>query len=155
MLRNKWLVLAGLIVLCLAVGSLGGLATADSVATWYRGIAKPSWTPPDWLFGPVWTILYVAMAVAAWLVWRSGDRVRPAMVLFFTQLALNLGWTFAFFGARSPFLGLVEIAVFWVVLAATVLAFFGRSLAAGLIMLPYLAWVSFAGILNLAIWWLN
>jgi benzodiazapine receptor len=154
-LRNQWVVLAALIVLCLIVGSLGGFATAEPVLTWYPTINKPSWTPPDWIFAPVWTVLFIMMAVAAWLVWRTGDRIGPAMILFFSQLALNLGWSLLFFGARSPWLGLVEIVMFWCVLLVTVLAFFGRSTLAGILMLPYIAWVTFAAVLNFAIWRMN
>lgn len=155
MFRNRWLVLAGLILLCLAVGSLGGYATQPSIDGWYRTIAKPWWTPPDWVFGPVWTILYITMAVAAWLVWQTGDKVRPALTLFFIQLALNLGWSLLFFGARSPGLALIEVVFLWTGVLLTMLAFFGRSTVAGWLFVPYLAWVSFAAVLNLAIWAMN
>jgi len=153
--KNQWLVLGGLVLLCLAVGGIGGAASSAAIDGWYRMIAKPSWTPPDWVFGPVWTVLYIMMAVAAWLVWKTGDRVRPAMVLFFLQLALNLAWTFLFFNAQSPGLALVEIVFLWLSVAATMLAFFGRHVTAGWLFVPYLAWVSFAGILNAAIWMMN
>mgnify|MGYP003390446608 CR=1 FL=1 len=122
---------------------------------WYAALKKPSWNPPGWLFGPVWTTLYVMMAVAAWLVWRSGGNSRGAMILFFSQLALNFAWSFLFFGARSPWLGLVDIAMLWVALLITTIVFFGKSRAAGLLMAPYLAWVSFAAVLNFTIWRLN
>ena len=114
-------------------------------------------TPPDWLFGPVWTVLYIMMAVAAWLVWRSGDRVRAqdALYLFAVQLALNLAWSLLFFGLRDPALALVEVVGFWIAIAATTRAFWPLDRRAGLLMLPYLAWVGFAALLNAAIWWLN
>jgi tryptophan-rich sensory protein len=155
MLRNQWIALAGFILLCLAVGSLGGYAVSASIVDWYPTLNKPSWNPPNWLFGPVWTVLYVMMAVAAWGVWRSKDRIGPAMILFFSQLALNLAWSFLFFGARSPWLGLVEITFLWLALVFTIIAFFGRVTWAGWLMLPYLAWVSFAAFLNFTIWRLN
>jgi len=155
MLRNQWLVLAGFILVCLVTGGLGGWVTAQSVTDWYPTLVKPSWNPPNWIFGPVWTALYLMMAVAAWLVWRSDGNIRGAMILFFSQLALNFAWSFLFFGARSPWLGLMDIAMLWLALIITVIAFFQKSAAAGLLMLPYLAWVSFAAILNLAIWRLN
>lgn len=155
MLRNQWLVLAGFILVCLVTGGLGGWATAQSVTDWYPMLVKPSWNPPNWIFSPVWTALYLMMAVAAWLVWRSDGNIRGAMILFFSQLALNFAWSFLFFGARSPWLGLMDIAMLWLALIITVIAFFQKSAAAGLLMLPYLAWVSFAAILNLAIWRLN
>lgn len=153
--RNPWLVLAGLIVLCLAVGSIGGFATQPSIDSWYRTIAKPDWTPPDWVFGPVWTVLYIMMAVAAWLVWKTGDRVRPAMALFGVQLAFNLLWSLLFFGARSPGLALIEVVFLWGSVLLTMLAFFGRQSTAGWLFVPYLAWVSFAAVLNFAIWSMN
>jgi translocator protein len=155
MLRNQWLVLAGFVLLCLAVGGIAGFATAQSVNDWYLTLNRPSWNPPGWLFGPVWTTLYVMMAVAAWLVWRRGGNIQGAMILFFSQLALNFAWSFLFFGARSPWLGLVDIAMLWVALLATTIVFFGKSRVAGLLMLPYLAWVSFAAVLNFTIWRLN
>ncbi|WP_395687776.1 TspO/MBR family protein [Aestuariivirga sp.] len=155
MLRNKWAVLALLILLCLAVGMLGGLASTASIDGWYRTIAKPAWTPPDAVFGPVWTLLYIMMAVAAWLVWQTGEQVRPALILFFVQLALNLLWTLLFFAARSPGLALIEVVFLWLGVALTMLAFFARSSLAGWLFVPYLAWVSFAAVLNAAIWWMN
>ncbi len=155
LIRNPWLVLAGLILLCLSVGAIGGFATQASVDSWYRTIAKPSWNPPDWVFGPVWTALYVMMAVAAWLVWKTRDRITPAMILFYAQLALNLAWSLLFFGARSPGLALIEVVFLWSAVLLTMLAFFGRQTTAGWLFVPYLAWVSFAAVLNAAIWWLN
>jgi translocator protein len=152
--RKPWLVLAGLVALCLAVGALGGWITAPAVAEWYPTLNKPSWQPPNWLFGPVWTTLYVLMAISAWLVWKRGNS-GPAMILFFAQLALNCAWSFLFFGARSPWLGLVGIGMLLVALIATVIVFFKRDKLAGTLMLPYLAWVSFASFLNFTIWRLN
>ena len=155
LIRNQWLVLAGLIVLCLGVGSIGGFATQDSVNGWYRTLAKPSWNPPDWVFGPAWTTLYIMMAVAAWLVWKTRDRIAPAMILFYAQLALNLAWSLLFFGARSPGLALVEVVFLWSAVLFTMLAFFGRQTTAGWLFVPYLAWVSFAAVLNFTIWMMN
>lgn len=155
MLRNQWLVLAGFIIITLAVGMLGGWAVSGSVSGWYTTINKPTWNPPNWVFGPVWTVLYIMMAVAAWLVWRTKDKIAPAMILYFSQLALNFAWSILFFGARSPWLGLVDITMLWLAIVATMLAFFGRSTMAGLLLIPYLAWVSFAAVLNFTIWRLN
>lgn len=151
---KQWLVLAGLIVLCLAVGAIGGWATAQSVTDWYPTLVKPSWTPPNWLFAPVWTLLYIIMAIAAWLVWRSGN-ARGALLLFGAQLLLNLAWSILFFGARSPGLGLANIAILWIAIAATIFAFALRSRLAAFLMVPYLAWVSFASALNASIWMAN
>lgn len=151
---RQWWVLAGFIVACVAVGGLGGFATAQSVVEWYPTLNKPSWTPPSWLFGPVWTLLYLMMAVAAWLVWRAGNS-KGALILFWAQLALNLAWSFLFFGARSPILGLLDIILLWIAIAATIFAFALHSRKAAFLLVPYLAWVSFATALNSAIYLLN
>jgi len=124
---------------------------------WYRNLTKPSWNPPNWLFAPVWTLLYILMALSAWLVWRQLG-FRGALVplaLFVVQLALNAAWTWLFFGRHRPDLALVDIAFFWVVLVITVLSFWRLLPLAGAILLPYLAWVTFASFLNLTIWRLN
>ena len=152
-MRNG-LALAGFVVLCLAVGWLGGWATAQSVAEWYPTLAKPSWTPPPWLFAPVWTVLYILMGVAAWLVWKAGN-AKGAMLLFGAQLLLNLAWSFLFFGARSPGLALIDIAALWLAIAAMIFAYAFRSRLAAYLTVPYLAWVSFAMALNAAVFMLN
>lgn len=155
---RQWIALAGFIAICLLTGALGGWVTSQSVAEWYPTLNKPAWNPPAWVFGPVWTTLYAMMAVAAWLVWKNGPRgsgVRLALVVFFIQLALNCLWSFLFFGARSPALALVDIVALLVALATTTWMFFNHSRLAGALMLPYLAWVTFAAFLNLTIWQLN
>lgn len=143
--------------LCFAAAAVGGLATRQSVGTWYQTLAKPSWAPPDWVFGPVWTALYLMMAVAAWAVWqRAGLRgARVALALFVVQLALNAAWSWVFFGWRLPGAALVELAVLWCAILGTVVAFWRIAAPAGWLMLPYLAWVTFAGALNLALWRMN
>ncbi len=154
MLNNKWLALAGFFVACFAVAAIGGLTTAQSLADWYPTLRQPSWQPPSWLFGPVWTVLYAMMAVAAWLVWQKGDS-KTAMFLFFGQLALNLAWPILFFGAHSPGLALMNIGMLWLAIAATIFAFAMKSRTAAFMMVPYIMWVSFASALNAAIWMLN
>lgn len=151
------LALIVLLAVCFGAAAAGGAATYPNVEGWYRLLAKPSWTPPDWLFGPVWTALYASMAVAAWLVWRRRGLAgaRGAWALFAVQLALNVGWSWLFFGLRSPGLALLEIVVLLVAIAATLAAFWRRSLAAGLLLVPYLGWVGFAALLNFAIWMMN
>lgn len=152
--------IAGLIVsigACLLVGLSGSLVTATSVREWYPLLRKPSWTPPDYLFGPVWTVLYLLMGVSAWLIWRTaaGRPRRVALACFAIQLALNAAWSFLFFGLRSPGWAAVEIVLLWCSIVATLLAFVRIDrLAAGLL-LPYLLWVSYAAALNVAIWSLN
>jgi tryptophan-rich sensory protein len=153
--RNQWLALAGFIVLSLGAGFIGGFATQNSIDTWYATLDKPSWNPPNWLFGPVWTLLYIMMGIAAWLVWKTKDRIGPAMVLFGVQLVFNLAWSLIFFGLRSPGWALIEVAFLWGSVLLTMLAFFGRQTVAGWLFVPYLAWVSFAAVLNFAIWSLN
>jgi len=118
---------------------------------------KPTWNPPDWLFGPVWSILYFMMAVAAWLVWRTCEwnKSRPALIWFGIQLALNTAWSFLFFGMQRPDIALAEILSLWLAIAATFIAFTRRSIAAAILFAPYLAWTSFAVFLNFTIWRLN
>lgn len=140
-----------------AVSVIGGLVTADNVDGWYQTLEKPSFNPPDWLFGPVWTVLYVMMAVAAWLVWRRAGwtRGRPALLLHAGQLAFNLGWTLLFFGAHAIGAAFIEILVLFVSILLTARAFYRIEPVAGWLMLPYAAWVGFASILNGAIMVLN
>ncbi len=152
--------LAGLVLslaLCLGVSGIGGAITRSSVSDWYQGLAKPWFNPPDWVFAPVWITLYIFMGVAAWLVWRKTGFRRGAAPLawFGAQLALNLGWSALFFGLRSVGWALAEIAVLWAAILVTALHFRRISPAAGLLLMPYLLWVSFATALNAAIWWLN
>lgn len=154
---REWAGLGLFLLACFGVAALGGVATSSSVTTWYPALAKPSWTPPSWLFGPVWTALYALMAVAAWLVWRRLEtgRGKPALALFALQLALNLAWSLLFFGLRSPLAGLVDIGLLWGTIVATAVAF-GRIVPlAGWLFVPYVLWVSFATALNFAIVRLN
>jgi translocator protein len=155
MVQNRWKMLALLVGLCLGVGSIAGFAVSASVVDWYPTLTKPSWTPPVWLFGPAWTVLYIMMAVAAWLVWQRQPASGRAMTLFYVQLILNFGWSFFFFGLRSPLLGLFDIIALWTMILLTAFAFFRHSHVAGAMMVPYLLWVSFATALNIAIVLLN
>jgi tryptophan-rich sensory protein len=139
---------------CLAVAGIGGLVTARSVPTWYARLHKPPWTPPAWVFGPVWTALYLMMACAAWLVWRRAGAAVP-LILFFVQLALNGAWTPIFFGLKLPGPAFGVIVALWWAILATTIAFWRATPLAGALMLPYLAWVTFAGALNFAIWRMN
>ena len=130
--------------------ALGGMFTRKAIPTWYAGLAKPSWNPPAWLFGPVWTVLYAMMAVSAWLVWRKHDQpgAYTALALYAVQLGLNAVWSIIFFGLRSPRAAFCELIALWLVLVATTVATFRVDRAAGLLLLPYLAWTTFAGVLN-------
>jgi tryptophan-rich sensory protein len=151
------LMLVGWIAVSFLAAALGGLATSGSVRDWYPTIAKPGWTPPSWVFGPVWTLLYISMGVAAWLVWNSADADgrRIALAVFFVQLVLNPLWSVIFFGWHRPGWAAVEIVMLWLAILGTVILFWKIRPLAGAILLPYLVWVSFAAVLNLAIWNLN
>lgn len=150
------------LIICLAIpflaGAIGGFFTAPAIPTWYAGLAKPVFNPPPWIFGPAWSALYAMMGVALYLVWRRGLKqpgVKRAAILFAAQMALNAAWPILFFGLRNPGIALIEIAVLWVMILLTLLAFLRVSRTAGLLLVPYLAWVSFAAVLNFAIWRLN
>jgi tryptophan-rich sensory protein len=143
------------IVFCVAW--IGGSFTNMSVSTWYPTLNKPTWTPSGSTIGFVWTILYSAMAIAAWIVWSNGGlmtQLRP-LLIYAAQLALNAGWSFLFFGLRSPGFALIEIVFLWIAILMTLISFWRVSLTAGVLMIPYLLWVSFAAFLNLLIWRLN
>ena len=155
----KAVAVAALFVLgCELVGIAGALTTATGDSSWYAGLAKPPFNPPSWLFGPVWTVLYALMGIAAFLVWRAGtDRpeVPRALGLFVAQLILNGIWTPVFFGAESIVGGAIVIVALLIVLVLTVRAFFGINRTAGWLLVPYLLWVAFATLLTLSIWVLN
>jgi translocator protein len=155
--RYPWVGLIVLLILCFAVAVVGGLVTTPNIPNWYADLAKPSWTPPDWVFGPVWSILYFSMAIAAWLVWRQAGLASSVvpMALFGVQLLLNGLWSWLFFGLHSPSAAAIDVVLLWIAIAATTVAFWRQSTVAGMLFVPYLAWVSFASVLNLAIWQLN
>ena len=154
---HPWIGLLLFLLACLAVGGAGGWVTSEAVTTWYPTLRKPEWTPPSWLFGPVWTTLYLMMGTAAWRSWRSrsSQGARSALSLFGVQLALNLLWSVLFFGLRSPGAAFFELVLLWLAILATIMQFRRLDPAAAWLMVPYLAWVSFAGALNFAIWRLN
>jgi len=150
------LVLGLFYLVCFLAAGLGSLFTMASVGGWYTTLVKPSWRPPDWIFGPVWTVLYATMAVAGWLVWRRGGLASvPALRWFAAQLVLNVGWSVVFFGLRMPGLAFAEILALWLAIAATLMTSWRVSRPAGILLIPYLLWVSFATVLNFAIWRLN
>lgn len=145
------------LAICLGVAGIGRLVTSHSVGTWYVALRKPVWTPSAWVFAPVWTILYVMMAVAAWLVWLHRDAAvaRSGMLLFAIQLALNLAWSILFFGLRNPLAGLVDIVLLWLAILGTLVVFWRVVSPAGWLMAPYLAWVTYASALNFVLWRMN
>lgn len=146
--------LSAFVVLCFGVSALGGRATVSALTEWYPSLPKPSWTPPEWVFGPVWTLLYPLVAVAGWLGWREG-RARFGSLAYLLQLALNAAWPWFFFAERRVGLALVCAVALWVATLCTILAFWKVSRGAALLMVPYLAWVGFAAALNHAIWRLS
>jgi translocator protein len=148
------LVLVGCLALCYSVASLGAVFMPGE---WYAALKKPAWNPPGWIFGPVWTALYTMMAVAAWLVWRQGGwgEQRKPLLIFLAQLALNALWTPLFFGWHRPGVAFAEIVLLWLAIAATLTAFRSVSRVAAWLLAPYLAWVSFASVLNFTLWRLN
>jgi benzodiazapine receptor len=155
--RSQALGLVAWVLVAFAAAAIGNWATVTSVGGWYQQLAKPAWTPPDWVFAPVWTLLYLAMAAAAWMVWRQQglSAARWPLGLFLLQLALNVLWSVLFFGLRRPELAAVEIVALWLAILATLVAFGRRSPLAGWLMVPYLAWVTFAAGLNFEIARLN
>jgi len=151
--------IAALFVLaCLLAGFIGSFFTMPSIQGWYASLSKPPFNPPNWVFGPVWTILYILMGIAAYLVFSKGLKkkgVKDALAFFGIQLLFNVLWSLLFFGMRSPLYGMICIIALWFMIALTMAKFYEISKAAGLLFVPYILWVSFASILNLFIWMLN
>jgi tryptophan-rich sensory protein len=145
------------LLICYAAAAIGGFATASSVTDWYLGLNKPSFNPPSWLFGPVWTILYTAMAIALWKVWSLpySDAQKTAIMWFAIQLLLNILWSFLFFYWKWPLGGFIEIIFMWISILITIIHFYSLVPWTIALLLPYLIWVSFASLLNGAIYWLN
>lgn len=146
------------IAIPLAVGGVAGFFTSSSVNGWFQSLNKPSFNPPSWLFGPVWTTLYILMGIAFYLVWvapADEQLKRRAQAFYFIQLALNFAWSFIFFSAKQPGWAVVDIVLLWVMILATILQFRRISPAAAWLLVPYICWVSFATVLNTAIWRLN
>ncbi|MBV8050985.1 MAG: tryptophan-rich sensory protein [Acidobacteriaceae bacterium] len=157
MANGRWVMLVFFMLACFSAATLGAAITSRSVDTWYAELRKPALNPPNWVFGPVWTLLYFLMSVSAWLVWEKTDwsGARHALLLFFVQLGLNVAWSALFFGLRWPGAALIEIFILLGGISATVIAFYPFSRVAFWLMLPYAGWVAFASYLNLSIWRLN
>ena len=145
--------LLGWLAVTFAAAALGGFASATA-GDFYQQLARPAWAPPSWLFAPAWTLLYILMGVAAWLVWRERGvrRVRTALLLFLVQLAVNAAWTWLFFVWRLGALALADVLLLWALILCTVVAFWRVRPVAGALLLPYLAWVTFAAALTYAVW---
>jgi benzodiazapine receptor len=156
---NKISRIAIVVIICLAVGYLSGMVTRASITTWYPTLVKPSFNPPNWIFAPVWTSLYVMMGVAAGLIWNQITTqklaVTKALQIFAIQLVLNALWSYLFFGLHNLMLATIEVVLLWLMIFETYSQFAKINKTASYLMLPYLAWVSFASVLTASIWWLN
>ena len=156
---NKYVKIAIALLICLAVGYSASTVTRPSVESWYPTIVKPVFNPPNWIFMPVWTLLYIFMAIAAALVWdkikEQTEVVKKALLFFLIQLTLNAIWSYLFFGLKNPLLALIEIILLWLMIYETYLKFIKINKISGYLLIPYLAWVAFAAVLNASIWWLN
>jgi translocator protein len=154
---SKWMSWIVFVAICFGSAAVGSFFTASSVKTWYPGLMKPAGTPPSWVFGPVWSVLYLLMATAVWLVWQE-RHVRDVWLplgLFFGQLVLNAAWSFIFFGLQRPGLALVEILILLLAIVVTTVSFLAHSRPAFWMMTPYLGWVAYATYLNFGLWRLN
>jgi benzodiazapine receptor len=140
---------------CFAAAWLGSRLTRPALVPWYASLAKPSWTPPNWVFAPAWTVLFAMMAIAGWLVWRQTGLLSLPIGVFALQLVLNVAWSGLFFGLKSPAAGMLEIVFLWLAILATTIAFWRIHHAAGWLFAPYLGWVTYAASLNFAIWRMN
>ncbi len=154
----NWFQLIVALIIPQVAGGLGTIFTSSNIKTWYVTLTKPTWNPPNWIFGPVWTTLFLLMGISSYIVYRAGwerSDVKWALGVFAIQLVLNVMWSALFFGARNPGAAVIEIAILWLAIAATIVLFYRISPVAGLLMVPYLCWVSFAAYLNYTIWQLN
>jgi translocator protein len=156
---QKVLRIATVIITCLAVGYFSSIVTRDNIPTWYAIINKPSFNPPNWIFGPVWTTLYILMGLAGGMIWNKLETneaaVKKAFLYFVIQLALNAAWSFLFFGLHNTLLASIEVVLLWLVIFETYKQFKVIDKIAGYLLIPYLAWVGFASILTISIWYLN
>jgi tryptophan-rich sensory protein len=156
---NKITKILTVVVTCLAIGYFSGIVTRSAIITWYPTLVKPNFNPPNWIFAPVWSMLYIMMGIAAGLVWdrmeSNTEIVKRALVFFAVQLALNALWSYLFFGLMNPMLALLEIVILWLMIYETYVQFGKINKIAGYLFIPYLLWVSFAMVLNASIWWLN
>jgi translocator protein len=156
---NKITRILTVVVTCLVIGYFSGIVTRSAILTWYPTLVKPSFNPPNWIFAPVWSMLYIMMGVAAGLVWNridfEKDLVKKALILFAVQLALNALWSYLFFGLKNPMLAGIEIVLLWLMIFETYSKFVKINKIAGYLFIPYLLWVSFAMVLNGSMWWLN
>jgi benzodiazapine receptor len=155
---NKILLLVASLIICQSAGITGSIFTTPAIPTWYANINKPSFRPPNWVFAPVWTTLFLLMGIALFLIWKKGLKrkdVKIAFFFFIFHLVLNTLWSFLFFGLESPFAAFIEIIFLWISILVSIILFFRISKVAGILLIPYILWVTFASVLNFSIWRLN
>lgn len=156
--KQKYLLLFGSLAICFGAAFIGGFFTASSIADWYQYLAKPSFSPPNWIFGPVWSLLYLLMGISLFLIWKQGlknKKVKDVFILFIVHIFFNALWSILFFGLRNPFLAFIDIIVMWGTLAPVIVLSSKLNRYSPLLLVPYLFWISFALVLNFSIWKLN
>lgn len=155
-MKSKIVKFIGALLVCQLAGAIGSIATFPNINSWYADIVKPSFNPPNWIFAPVWTTLFLLMGISLYLIWISKNKQKKqALNFFYIQLVLNIVWSYLFFALKSPAFAFMEIIVLWFFILLTIINFYRISKPASILLWPYLAWVSFASILNYAIWSLN
>lgn len=156
-IREQLIALVVFLGLCAAVAAIGSVMSSSAMDGWYSDLEQPDWNPPDWVFGPVWSVLYILIGISGWLVWRARgwDGARVPLIVWGVQLLLNLFWTVVFFGLEEVGLGAIEIVFLWISIVATIVVFWPIGRLAALLLVPYLIWVSYAAMLNFSIWQLN
>lgn len=146
------------IIICQLAGAIGAVVTYPSIKGWYNSIQKPSFNPPNWIFGPAWTILYILMGLSLFFVWKTSSKknnIKPEIFIFTIQLILNIAWSFLFFGLHNPFIAFLGIITLWIFIVLTIYKFQEINKLSALLLIPYLLWVTFAAFLNFSIWRLN
>ena len=156
--KINWFKLIISLLICQVAGGIGSIFTMPAIGTWYATLHKPAFNQPNWIFGPVWTTLFILMGIALYLVWsksKEQEGRKKAIIFFYIQLILNIGWSFCFFYLQNPLAGLLEIFVLWFFILLTIVYFYKISKPAALLLLPYILWVSFAAVLNYFLYILN
>jgi tryptophan-rich sensory protein len=156
--KINWFKLISSLLICQVAGGVGSIFTMPAISTWYATLQKPAFNPPNWIFGPVWTLLFLLMGVALYLVWSKSNEQKgrnKAIIFFSVQLIFNIVWSFAFFYLQNPLAGLIEIIILWIFIILTIIYFYKISKTAAYLLIPYILWVSFAAVLNYFLYILN
>ena len=156
-MKLDWKKLIICIILCELFGSIGSIFTMPAIGSWYATLVKPEWTPPNWLFGPVWITLFALMGIALYIVWQKSSKKnqKTAISVFGIQFGLNIVWSLLFFGLKNPLAGFVEIIMLWIAILINIIVFYRIDKRAGYVLIPYLVWVTIASVLNYSVWMLN